>query len=345
MATAVIPDTDRLNPEFARLAKHYGVDVAICPPHRPQRKGVVEAAIRLLGERWWRTARVTSMGSAQQHLDAWSVRVSDARLRRGSTVGELGAAEPLRALPALAYPAEIRVERRVSRSALVAFDANRYSVPPAHADGASRSAPVSASRTCGSSPPPARSSPRTAARWPAPGRSSAAQSTPPPWNTRSSMRSPPSRRVGGARSTARPATGRSPSSPRCTATRPPRRRRPSSQALRRLGRGLLMADTAYHQLREHLAYLRLSAIAERLAPALAHAAQHPPGYPSSCATCSPPKSPPSRSVDCRAGCGSPSCRRARRSSSSTSPPSPRWIGAWSRTSRRCGSSTTARTSC
>ncbi len=133
MATAVIPDTDRLNPEFARLAKHYGVDVAICPPHRPQRKGVVEAAIRLLGERWWRTARVTSMGSAQQHLDAWSVRVSDARLRRGSTVGELGAAEPLRALPALAYPAEIRVERRVSRSALVAFDANRYSVPPAHA--------------------------------------------------------------------------------------------------------------------------------------------------------------------------------------------------------------------
>ncbi len=39
-----------------------------------------------------------------------------------------------------------------------------------------------------------------------------------------------------------------------------------------------MADTAYHQLREHLAYLRLGAIAERLAPALAHAAQHPPGY-------------------------------------------------------------------
>lgn len=51
----------------------------------------------------------------------------------GSTVGELGAAEPLRRLPALAFPAEIIVERTASRSALVAFEANRYSVPPAHA--------------------------------------------------------------------------------------------------------------------------------------------------------------------------------------------------------------------
>jgi transposase len=130
MATAVIPGTDRLNPQFAQLAKHYGVDVAVCPPHRPQRKGVVEAAIRLLGGRWWRTARADSMADAQRHLDAWTLRVSDARRRRGSTVGALGAAEPLRPLPALAFPAEIMVERTASRSALVAFEGNRYSVPP-----------------------------------------------------------------------------------------------------------------------------------------------------------------------------------------------------------------------
>jgi transposase len=133
MATAVIPGTDRLNPQFAQLAKHYGAAVAICPPHRPQRKGVVEAAIRLLGGRWWRTARAGSMAQAQQHLDRWLVGVSDARRRRGSTVGKLGAAQPLRSLPALAFPAEIVVERIASRSALVAFEANRYSVPPAWA--------------------------------------------------------------------------------------------------------------------------------------------------------------------------------------------------------------------
>lgn len=133
MATAVIPGTDRLNAQFAQMAKHYGAAVAICPAHRPQRKGVVEAAIRLLGGRWWRTAQAGSMAAAQQHLDRWTVRVSDARRRRGSTVGDLGAAEPLRSLPPLAFPAEIVVERVASRSALVAFEANRYSVGPAHA--------------------------------------------------------------------------------------------------------------------------------------------------------------------------------------------------------------------
>ena len=133
MATAVIPDTDRLNPQFAQMAKHYGTDVAICPAHRPQRKGVVEAAIKFIGGRWWPTARIASMLEAQQSLDTFTVNISDRRGRRGSTVGELGSSEPLRGLPALAFPAEIVVERVASRSALVAFETNKYSVPPGYA--------------------------------------------------------------------------------------------------------------------------------------------------------------------------------------------------------------------
>jgi hypothetical protein len=133
MATAVIADTDRLNPQFAQMAKHYGVDVAICPPHRPQRKGVVEAAIKFIGGRWWRTVKVASLGDAQQSLDAFAINVSDRRGRRGSTVGELGASEPLRPLPTLAFPAEIVVDRVASRSALVLFETNKYSVPPGYA--------------------------------------------------------------------------------------------------------------------------------------------------------------------------------------------------------------------
>jgi len=84
MATAVIPDTDRLNPQFAQVAKHYGVDVAVCPPHRPQRKGVVEAAIKFIGGRWWRTAKAASMREAQQSLDTFTLSISDRRGRRGS---------------------------------------------------------------------------------------------------------------------------------------------------------------------------------------------------------------------------------------------------------------------
>src|SRR5450631_3996421 len=133
MATIVIPGTDRLTKDAAQMAKHYAVEVAVCPPRRAQRKGVVEAAIKYLTKSWWRTAPVRTIGEAQSSVDAWSVRVADARQRPGGTVGELGAGEPLAGLPAMAYPAQIMVQRRASRSALVAFEANEYSVPPVHA--------------------------------------------------------------------------------------------------------------------------------------------------------------------------------------------------------------------
>src|SRR5450631_4899670 len=123
MATIVIPGTDRLTKDAAQIAKHYAVEVAVCPPRRAQRKGVVEAAIKYLTKSWWRTAPVRTIGEAQSSVDAWSVRVADARQRPGGTVGELGAGEPLAGLPAMAYPAQIMVQRRASRSALVAFDA------------------------------------------------------------------------------------------------------------------------------------------------------------------------------------------------------------------------------
>lgn len=134
MATIVVPGTDRLTVDAANIAKHYGVQIAVCPPRRAQRKGVVEKAIQYLTGSWWRTAPVTTPAQAQTSLDRWSVEVSDRRARPdGMTVGQLGADEPLHKLPALAYPAQITVTRKASRSALVAFDANQYSVPPAQA--------------------------------------------------------------------------------------------------------------------------------------------------------------------------------------------------------------------
>jgi transposase len=133
MATIVSPQTGRITPDAAGLAKHYGAQIAVCPARRAQRKGVVEAAIKYLTRSWWRTAAVATIGDAQRDLDAWSVRVADERKRPGGTVGEIAAAEALRALPAAAYPAQIVVARKVSRAALTAFEGNQYSVPPAHA--------------------------------------------------------------------------------------------------------------------------------------------------------------------------------------------------------------------
>jgi len=133
MATIVIPGTDRLTVDAAQAAKHYGVEITICPPRRAQRKGVVEAAVKYTTRSWWRSAQVTTMAEAQRSLDRWSVEVADQRRGPEGTVGELGDGEPLRSLPTAAYPALIAVERKASRSALVAFEANRYSVPPGYA--------------------------------------------------------------------------------------------------------------------------------------------------------------------------------------------------------------------
>jgi len=130
MATIVAPGSGRLRAEAAELAKHYGVTVAICPPRRAQRKGVVEAAIRYLQRSWWRSAQVTTSAEAQASLDRWCVEVADERRRDGLTVAGRAAAEPLLPLPPTPYPAELRLERVVSSSALVAFEGSRYSVPP-----------------------------------------------------------------------------------------------------------------------------------------------------------------------------------------------------------------------
>ncbi|MGH2976467.1 MAG: Mu transposase domain-containing protein [Solirubrobacterales bacterium] len=130
MATFVHPGTERLRPEAAALAKHYGAQVAICPAYRPQRKGVVESGIGYLAKSWWRAAPVTTAAQAQADLDRFCATVADGRRREGGTVGSLADAEELAALPGVPFPAELSVERTVDAKALVNFEGNRYSVPP-----------------------------------------------------------------------------------------------------------------------------------------------------------------------------------------------------------------------
>jgi len=130
MATVVYPGTDRLRPEAAALAKHYGAQIAICPAYRPQRKGVVEAGVGYLTRSWWRSAPVATPAQAQADLDRFCVTVADARRRPGGTVGYLADSEPLLSLPAAPFPAELSVERVIDTKALINFEGNRYSVPP-----------------------------------------------------------------------------------------------------------------------------------------------------------------------------------------------------------------------
>ena len=168
MATVIKPGTDEVQRSFAPVAKHYGVVVDPCPPRHGNRKGVVEKAIDYLTQSWWRTAAVATPAEAQASLDRWCVEVADQRTRpipaaaegtgsyepaggdihspdgigvpaieapRTVTVAELAGGEPLLALPAAPYPAEVKVVRTVAANALISLWGNRYSVPPGLVDG------------------------------------------------------------------------------------------------------------------------------------------------------------------------------------------------------------------
>ncbi len=136
MAGVVYPGSDRLLGEFAACAKHYGVGVDVCPARRAKRKGVAEAAVKYLTRSWWCSAALATPAQAQMSLDRFCVEVADERRRGSGTIAKLAASEGLLGLPSAPFPAEICVERPVSRSALVAFEGNHYSVPAALAGAA-----------------------------------------------------------------------------------------------------------------------------------------------------------------------------------------------------------------
>lgn len=135
MATVCHPDSGRMTASFARVAKHYGVGVSICPPRSGHRKGVVEKINHTAAQRWWRTLPdELSVEAAQASLEVFAATRGDTRLRSGpdgkATVATVAAREPLRPPPDLPYPAILSEARRVSRQALVGYRGNRYSVSP-----------------------------------------------------------------------------------------------------------------------------------------------------------------------------------------------------------------------
>ena len=135
MATVCHPESGRVTASFAGVAKHYGVSVAICPPRRGNRKGVVEKSNHTAAQRWWRTLPDdVTVEQAQERLDEFCRIRGDARLRPTAdgkaSVASVASSEGLHPMPARAYPAILTSERVVSRQALVSYRGNRYSVPP-----------------------------------------------------------------------------------------------------------------------------------------------------------------------------------------------------------------------
>ena len=109
--------------------------MAICPPRRGNRKGVVEKINHTAAQRWWRTlADELTVEQAQASVDRFARVRGDTRLRATadgrSSVAVVAKTEPLSPLPAAPYPVIVTEARTASRQALVSYRGNRYSVPP-----------------------------------------------------------------------------------------------------------------------------------------------------------------------------------------------------------------------
>ncbi len=135
MATVCDPGSGRVTASFAGVAKHYGVSVAICPPRRGNRKGVVEKVNHTAAQRWWRTlADDLTVEAAQASVDRFARLRGDTRIRATtdgrSSVAVVAKAEPLAPVPVTPYPVIVSESRTASRQALVSYRGNRYSVPP-----------------------------------------------------------------------------------------------------------------------------------------------------------------------------------------------------------------------
>ena len=155
---------------FAGVAKHYGVSVAICPPRRGNRKGVVEKVNHTAAQRWWRTlADDVTVEQAQAGVDRFARVRGDTRLRATadgrSSVATVAKTEPLRRCRRRRIRSIVAEPRTASRQALVSYRGNRYSVPPELAAAAGDASATASAASCSTSPPRAgSSSPGTA--WP-----------------------------------------------------------------------------------------------------------------------------------------------------------------------------------
>ncbi len=137
MKTAVLgEDEDEhivYNRSLLALAGHYDFTPRACKPYRAKTKGKVERPYRYIRQDFFLGARFADIDDLNAQLMRWLDTVANAR-KHGTTervVAEHFAAEraSLGSLPAGAFNATLKLERRISHEGMVSVGGNRYSVP------------------------------------------------------------------------------------------------------------------------------------------------------------------------------------------------------------------------
>ena len=121
------------NAKLVALAKHYGFTPRACRAYRAKTKGKVERPYRYIRQDFFLGRHFRNLEDLNAQLTHWLDTVANVRVH-GTTqrvVAEHFAEErsTLQRLPALAFDAVIRLERRISHDGMVSVAQNFYSVP------------------------------------------------------------------------------------------------------------------------------------------------------------------------------------------------------------------------
>lgn len=131
-----IGSTVQFNPRLLALAGHYLFEPAAAPVRYPEAKGRVEGAIKYIRHSFFYGRSFRSLDDVRAQAAQWRDHVANDRVH--ATTRErprerlLVERSRLRALPARPFDSDTLVPAIVSKEARVRFDANSYSVPPAH---------------------------------------------------------------------------------------------------------------------------------------------------------------------------------------------------------------------
>ena len=128
----------RFHPSLLETAGAYHAQVRACGVRKPQHKGKVERSIRYLRDSFFAGRSLHSREAGNAQLAAWIDETAHERphpTQRGRSVRDVLSEEKSRLLTLpKKLPSLERVEPiAIDKTATIAFDGNRYSVPPEHA--------------------------------------------------------------------------------------------------------------------------------------------------------------------------------------------------------------------
>lgn len=117
------------NPQFLDFAKFFGFSIYACNPYRGNEKGRVERLVRDVRAFLYGLEFEDLKDLNRQFQDFLKQRNETVHRSTGKTPKEMLSEERLLELPKMDYPPTRTIPAVVSKTALIEFDTNRYSVP------------------------------------------------------------------------------------------------------------------------------------------------------------------------------------------------------------------------